>query len=173
MTINAGLGANTAIEGIVTLVNRLHLVLSPHSSNRTRLTTEVCDEIFASYHDKHLIRAKMIAKFSAGATRLEAWENWAYKSVSRYLLPTLGDNFKFGRLKPILLDAPTLSYLPRDQSKPINLQGVSDKSHSKFPFTTVAVAAAVASAVLSWIAKPGQSIRLASLVKTLRDNTGF
>ncbi|KAK2042425.1 FAD/NAD(P)-binding domain-containing protein [Colletotrichum somersetense] len=90
LTVNAGLGANTAYEGTTRLVNGLHDLLrqNPHP-----ILPEITST-FNTYEKDQRLRAEFVLKISAAVTRYEAQDTWILKAASRWLSPYLPDYIK-------------------------------------------------------------------------------
>jgi len=129
MSANAGLGAMTAFEGIVHLVDHLRPALSPEpGQTKSTPTEEECNQIFAAYKRDHMPRAKMLVDTSKSCIRFEARANWFYSLLATYIMPmfsNIGRQFLAGRL---FTGSPTFSHLPVDMTKPINCTNSSLKS---------------------------------------------
>lgn len=120
MSVNAGLGAMCAVEGIVHLVNLLYPVMSPDSPDHGELTTEKCDEIFPAFRRAHLKRLQHIYDVSAQAVRFEAQRTFLSRIMARYVLPWCSNAARLLLLKGIFGGQPMFNHLPKDTSKAIN-----------------------------------------------------
>ncbi|KAL1640399.1 hypothetical protein SLS58_006897 [Diplodia intermedia] len=90
-TVNPGLGANTAYEGIVRLTNGLHHLLSLSPSPTTSQLQELFD---ATYEAHHRSRAETVVTLSGVVTRYEAQDTWYLKMASRWVSPYIPDGRK-------------------------------------------------------------------------------
>lgn len=111
MTINVGLGANCAIEGIVQLANLIYPILSPTSSIKSTVSRSEWEKIFLTYRERHLPRAKSFYELSAFAARVDAQEGASYEFISRCIIPYLGDSIRFYQLCGLLDNAPTMIFI--------------------------------------------------------------
>lgn len=107
-TINAGLGGNTAYEGIACLTNGLVdlLARSPQPS------LDELTAVFREYEETHRQRAEFIVKLSGTITRYEAQDTWLLKMASRWLSPWVSDARKADAYASYFGKAPFLNYLP-------------------------------------------------------------
>lgn len=120
MSVNAGLGAMCAVEGIVNLTNVLVPVMSPDSPQRVTMTTEKCEELFKSYRKRHMRRLQSLYDISCTAVRFEAQKTWLMGILANYVLPWCSDYARLRLLGPIYGGQPMFAHLPKDSSKPIN-----------------------------------------------------
>ncbi|KAH8659806.1 hypothetical protein BX600DRAFT_466782 [Xylariales sp. PMI_506] len=115
-TINAGLGGNLAIEGVVHLANLLNGMINGESSLSS------LPHVLAEYQNLHLPRAQTVLGVSSNLTRLEAQETFTLKILSRYIMPLAPDRLKNWAYGKFARGGPVLNFLPVDESKPINNQ---------------------------------------------------
>ncbi|GME27080.1 Monooxygenase FAD-binding protein [Neofusicoccum parvum] len=109
VTINAGLGGNMAIEGVARLTN----LLLPLLHNSSDLSTEQLEGVFSQYEIEQKARAQTTLTASAGITRAESEQNWLYRAVTRWVVPTLSDNVKAKLYTAYSSGGTYLNFLPR------------------------------------------------------------
>ncbi|KAH7039489.1 hypothetical protein B0J12DRAFT_221975 [Macrophomina phaseolina] len=107
-TVNPGLGANTAYEGIVRLTNLLHALLA---SSPAPSTSQLSD-IFNTYEQQHRSRAETVTTLSGVVTRYEAQDTWYLKMASRWVSPYIPDGRKADLYAAFSRAAPWLDFLP-------------------------------------------------------------
>lgn len=118
-TVNPGLGANTAYEGIVRLTNLLHALLATTPSP----TTTDLAAAFAAYERQHRSRAQTVTTLSGVVTRYEAQDTWYLKMTSRWVSPYIADARKADLYAAFSRAAPWLDFLP----DPDAVVGVDEK----------------------------------------------
>lgn len=121
MSVNAGLGAMCAIEGIVHLTNELYPILSPDSTECQDLSKELLGKIFGAYRAKHLKRLKHIYDISCRAVRFEAQRTIVSRLIANYILPWCSNAARLRLFGGIIGGQPMLNHIPRNMSKPINI----------------------------------------------------
>lgn len=105
-TVNPGLGANTAYEGIVHLTNTLHALLQDSPTPTPAQLTSA----FAAYDAVHRSRANTVVTLSGVVTRYEAQDRWALKLASRWVSPYIPDGRKADLYKMFSEAAPVLAF---------------------------------------------------------------
>lgn len=86
-TPNAGLGLNNGIQDAVVLVNELHRVCDEAAGGVP--SQEELTDAFRRYHEMRKAVVESDLSFSSHTTRLQAWPNWIYWLVNRYVLPSI------------------------------------------------------------------------------------
>lgn len=109
VTINAGLGGNTAYEGIVCLTNGLVELLARSSTPSLSELTAV----FQQFEDTHRQRADTVTWLSGLITRYESQDKWYLKFVSRWVSPWLSDALKTDTYVSFFGKAPYFNWLPK------------------------------------------------------------
>lgn len=120
MSVNSGLGAMTAMEGIAHLTNRLYPILSPDSASKSKLTDEKCADIFEGYRQQHMVRLSDISTLAAQTIRYETWAAWYHSLIAKYVMPWFSNTLRLMLFKPVIHGAPTFHFIPKDMSKPFN-----------------------------------------------------
>jgi 2-polyprenyl-6-methoxyphenol hydroxylase-like FAD-dependent oxidoreductase len=85
MTPNAGLGFNNGVQDAVVLCNNLRKLLedSPVSNPRSDTITAT----FERYQFTRQAAARKDVTISMHFTRIQAWANWTYRLLARWILP--------------------------------------------------------------------------------------
>ncbi|KAJ1323057.1 FAD dependent monooxygenase [Microdochium nivale] len=114
-TINAGLGGNLAIEGVVNLVNPLVAALrKPLRAGRDKaegLSRGELHDVFAAYEREQRPRAGRIVALSGYITRFEAMETW-WLRLLRWVVPWVSDAAKASGMVSYIKQAKRLDFLP-------------------------------------------------------------
>ncbi|OCK82440.1 FAD/NAD(P)-binding domain-containing protein [Lepidopterella palustris CBS 459.81] len=107
MTINAGLGGNTAYEGVARFSNLLYDLLqqSPNPS------LSELSNIFEVYQAAHKPRAESVKTVSSWITRYEAQDTWYLKLALRWLMPYISDATKAETYANFSRQGPWLKFL--------------------------------------------------------------
>ncbi|KAF4546159.1 FAD binding domain containing protein [Lasiodiplodia theobromae] len=109
VTINAGLGGNTAYEGIVCFTNGLvELLARSPTPSLSELTA-----VFQEFEETHRQRADTVTWLSGLITRYESQDTWYLKLVSRWLSPWLSDALKTDAYVSFFGKAPHFNWLPK------------------------------------------------------------
>lgn len=121
-TVNPGLGANLAVEGVVHLMNELVALIRQCESDGSRKPTK--DELAAvldTYEKKQRPHANMIVTASGYITRYEAMETWWLRCLRR-VSPWVSDKTKANGFVSYIKEGPWLNYLPNpdDKEKPLD-----------------------------------------------------
>lgn len=115
-TINAGLGGNLAVEGVVHLVNGLvPLVRECDASGRKPTRAEITD-VLDTYEEQQRPHAKTIVTMSRYLTRYEAMETWWLRLLRR-VSPWISDKRKAKTYVGYVNEAPWLNFLPDPYEK--------------------------------------------------------
>ncbi|EHK47137.1 uncharacterized protein TrAtP1_010212 [Trichoderma atroviride] len=115
-TINAGLGGNLAVEGIVHLVNELvPLVRQCEASGRKPTKSEITTAL-DTYEEKQRPHAKKIVVMSRYLTRYESMETWWLRLLRR-VSPWISDKTKTKVFVDYMNEAPWISFLPSPDEK--------------------------------------------------------
>ncbi|EOD43599.1 putative fad binding domain protein [Neofusicoccum parvum UCRNP2] len=108
-TVNPGLGANTAYEGIVRLTNGLHALLA---SSPAPTQAELATLFEQTYEAAHRSRAETVVSLSGVVTRYEAQDTWYLKMASRWVSPYIPDGRKADLYGAFSRAGPWLEFLP-------------------------------------------------------------
>ncbi|KAI5855037.1 FAD/NAD(P)-binding domain-containing protein [Durotheca rogersii] len=111
-TVNPGLGANLAVEGVVHLINELVPLVRQCDADGGRKPSK--DEIVAVldlYEKKHRPHAHTVVSMSGYVTRYEAMEFWWLRFL-RVLSPWVSDKTKANTFVNYMNEGPWLNYLP-------------------------------------------------------------
>ncbi|KAB2577963.1 putative fad binding domain protein [Lasiodiplodia theobromae] len=113
-TVNPGLGANTAYEGIVRLTNGLRTLLSLAPQPSVAQLKELFE---ATYEANHRGRAETVVSLSGVVTRYEAQDTWYLKMASRWVSPYIPDGRKADLYAAFSRAGPWLDFLPDPDAK--------------------------------------------------------
>ncbi|PTB69404.1 FAD/NAD(P)-binding domain-containing protein [Trichoderma citrinoviride] len=81
---NAGLGYQSGIQDVVSLVNNLRQLLASPGASRNPSVAEL-EAMYTSYRAQRWDDLAIDASVSAHATRIQAWASWWYYVLGRYL----------------------------------------------------------------------------------------
>ncbi|KAI1342174.1 hypothetical protein F5Y15DRAFT_374416 [Xylariaceae sp. FL0016] len=106
---HAGLGYNSGVADVVTLVNGLRRLLRTEASP----STASLEALFASYRDDRMRDMPAIVDMSMRRARMCAWLSWGDKMMAKYAIPylpigALSVNYILG---PIVSRVPVLEWL--------------------------------------------------------------
>lgn len=108
-TVNAGIGGNTCVEGVVRFVNELLPLLK--GSRDVAPTTKEVHVMFEAFEAKQRPRTQLTVSLSSIYTRYEAMDTWWLRSI-RLMYPWLRDQWKARVLLWFMKPAPVLDFLP-------------------------------------------------------------
>ncbi|KAH8883256.1 FAD/NAD(P)-binding domain-containing protein [Thozetella sp. PMI_491] len=111
-TVNPGLGANLAVEGIVHLMNELvPLVRRCAADGARKPTKSELAAVLDTYETKQRPHASTIVTMSGYITRYEAMDTWWLRALRR-LSPWVSDRTKANGFVGYINEGPWLSFLP-------------------------------------------------------------
>lgn len=85
-TPNAGLGFNSGVQDVVTLVNSLHKATQTEEPSGREPNLAALREIFASYEKSRANLLQRDANRSAKLTRMHSWESTSHYLMARYVM---------------------------------------------------------------------------------------
>ncbi|KAI1506452.1 hypothetical protein F5X99DRAFT_364244 [Biscogniauxia marginata] len=85
MTPNSGVGYNSGVQDLVVLVTELRSLLDRHPGGEP-ISTESVQEALDKYQKTRCEEAANTCREAGSATRLQAWANWIYWLLDRYIL---------------------------------------------------------------------------------------
>lgn len=115
-TINAGLGGNLAVEGLVHLVNELEPLVRQCEASGRRPTRSEITAVLDAYEEKQRPHAKTIVNMSRFVTRYEAMDTWWLRLLRR-ISPWISAKTKAKAFAGYLNEAPLLHFLPNPDAK--------------------------------------------------------
>lgn len=84
---NLGLGFNNGIQDVVALVNELQMTLA--TTGGRSLDAKSLAAVFARYQASRMKQAQKDHNFSAGLSRMAAWDGWLNWLLDRYILSSI------------------------------------------------------------------------------------
>lgn len=108
MTPNIGLGGNASMESVVVLSNLLHRAVQAHPSGKP--DKKMLETILQEYQTLRYDRMQKVIHFSGEATRLQAWDSFYYKALSR-VIPYFPDRTGATRTGELIKAASKLDYV--------------------------------------------------------------
>ncbi|KAI6334897.1 hypothetical protein MCOR29_000640 [Pyricularia oryzae] len=111
MTPNSGFGMNSGVQGVVSLINRLHELLNG-PKEMTPDSGEL-EQAFRDYRSARLRAARSIVQLCGMYTRGVTWDNFLLRLADQHILPFLGGDVMTLRLllSPIVQKGEVLSFL--------------------------------------------------------------
>ncbi|RPA94671.1 FAD/NAD(P)-binding domain-containing protein [Choiromyces venosus 120613-1] len=110
VTINLGLGANSAIESAAALTNGLYHAVKAHPEG---LSTEMIDKIFADVQAHRKDSVESLFKATAESTRMQAWATTMLKLTSKYFIQHLiGEDYIWNLQEYVQRRTERLDFLP-------------------------------------------------------------
>ncbi|KAK8029894.1 FAD binding domain protein [Apiospora rasikravindrae] len=120
---NMGLGGNSAIEGIASLMNHIHRVLPPELKQiRTRLdgssmrnhkpSGTALNMAFAAYQKERQHRMRELMDLSTMVAKMHTYATPLHRFMANWMMPLLDDRRFANRVGSYIATAPKLDFLP-------------------------------------------------------------
>ncbi|KAH8197653.1 hypothetical protein TruAng_008197 [Truncatella angustata] len=113
---NMGLGGNSAIEGIASLMNHLERVVLPsREKHGSKPSATALSMAFAAYQDERKQRMRELMDLSNMVAKMHTYATPLHKFMANWMLPLSDDRNFADRVGAYIATAPRLNFLPETE----------------------------------------------------------